>query len=416
MKLLAVSNGHGEDLIAVRILEQLLQLPNPPELAALPLVGEGHRYSQLKVPLIGEVQPMPSGGFVYMDKRQLWRDLQGGLLGLTGQQFRAIRQWGRDGGKILAVGDILPLLFAWLSGADYAFVGTAKSEYYLRDEIGWLVSTSKFEQWLGSFYYPWEQWLMRRDRCRAVFPRDSLTYQSLVQRSIPAHDLGNPMMDGLDCPEIAALPAQPEGLTVLLLPGSRSPEAERNWQTILRAIPSVYEAFDRQPILFLLALDPRLKRDRFVESLHEQGWQAVLSPHQDSLTNIDPQSLTFILGNQRLIIAQNAYAYCLQTSQMAIAMAGTATEQFVGLGKPAIALRGAGPQFNETFAQAQTRLLGCSVVFVREPESVGAVMKEIWNNPKKRDEILINGQKRMGKPGAARRIAQTLQATVLKIG
>lgn len=432
MKLLAVSNGHGEDMIAVRILEQLQQLPNPPQLAALPLVGEGHAYRQRDLPIVSTVQQMPSGGFVYMDKRQLWRDLQGGLLSLTGKQIQALRHWAQEGGKILAVGDILPLLLAWLSGADYAFVGTAKSEYYLRDETDWLPSTSKLERWLGSFYYPWERGLLSCDRCQAVFPRDSLTAQSLRHYGIPAHDLGNPMMDGLDCPERIALPLSSPSpspapspsprLTVLLLPGSRSPEAEANWHIILQALPSVHHAFAHQPLLFLLALAPGLNRDRFLDCLLSQEWQAVLPRSEgslmDSLINplisIDPDALTYALGNRRLIITQNAYAPCLQIAQMAIALAGTATEQFVGLGKPAITLSGEGPQFTATFAEAQTRLLGCSVVWLQTPGSVGVAMKNLWNDPKKRAEIFLNGQKRMGKPGAALRIAQALQTTLLQ--
>jgi uncharacterized protein (TIGR03492 family) len=427
MKLLAISNGHGEDIIAMRILEQLQQLPNPPQLAALPLVGEGYAYAHLNLPLIGTVQTMPSGGFIYMDRRQLWRDMQEGLLGLTGQQIRVIRQWGQAGGKILAVGDIVPLLFAWLSKADYAFVGTAKSEYYLQDEAGWLPNTPSVERWLGSKYYPWERWLMRRNRCKAVFPRDSLTCQSLARWSIPGHDLGNPMMDGLDCPEIVSLEDKSQEITILLLPGSRSPEAERNWQRILQTIPSLQTAFNHQPLRFLLALAPSLNRDRFLECLQAQGWQTQdsqapkLSNNSskiDSLSNnlgiIDSKALIYFQDNLQLILTQNAYAYCLQTAQIAIAMAGTATEQFVGLGKPAIILSGEGPQFTPTFAQSQARLLGCSVEWVREPERVGASLHSIWNNPQKRIEISINGRKRMGKPGAALRIAQSLQNIFLQ--
>jgi len=46
----------------------------------------------------------------------------------------------------LSRGDIVPLLFAWLSGATYAFVGTAKSEYYLRDEAGPLPRQTQMQQ------------------------------------------------------------------------------------------------------------------------------------------------------------------------------------------------------------------------------------------------------------------------------
>ena len=133
-KLLVLSNGHGEDTIAVRIMEQLQQSIPSLELLALPLVGDGYAYRRANFSLLCPSQAMPSGGFVYMDSRELWRDLQGGLLQLTLAQFQSIKQWSKEGGKILAVGDILPLFFAWISGAEYAFVGTAKSEYYLRDE------------------------------------------------------------------------------------------------------------------------------------------------------------------------------------------------------------------------------------------------------------------------------------------
>ncbi|AKV65273.1 hypothetical protein VL20_26 [Microcystis panniformis FACHB-1757] len=49
-------------------------------------------------------------------------------------------------------------------------MGTAKSEYYLRDEQGWLDSSSMIDRLWGSYYYPWERWLMAHPRCRGFFP------------------------------------------------------------------------------------------------------------------------------------------------------------------------------------------------------------------------------------------------------
>ncbi len=207
LQLLVLSNGHGEDIIAVRILQELLQQSNPPDIFALPLVGEGRAYQQLDIPVIGSVRTMPSGGFIYMDGRQLVKDVRGGLLQLTLSQIKAVRRWVNNQKKlgnkraILAVGDLVPLLFANFSGANYAFVGTAKSEYYVRDEVGLLPRKNKDAKWenfSGSIYHPWERWLMSRRRCRAVFPRDSLTVEILKKFQVPAFDLGNPMMDGLE--------------------------------------------------------------------------------------------------------------------------------------------------------------------------------------------------------------------------
>ena len=129
VQLLVLSNGHGEDIISSRILQALQSSPQPPEIFALPIVGEGKKYQELNIPAIASVRNMPSGGFIYMDSNQLMRDVQGGLLQLTWTQIKAIRSWVNTRQKnqqkcfILAVGDIVPLLFAWVSGANYALWG-----------------------------------------------------------------------------------------------------------------------------------------------------------------------------------------------------------------------------------------------------------------------------------------------------
>lgn len=137
MEILCISNGHGEDLIGVRICIELEKLGF--SAIALPLVGVGHAYIKANIPIADQVtQAMPSGGFVRMDSRQLARDVKSGLVGLTRKQLGFVWKWSRGGRKekrlILAVGDIVPLIFAWLpaklGGCDFAFVATAKSEYY----------------------------------------------------------------------------------------------------------------------------------------------------------------------------------------------------------------------------------------------------------------------------------------------
>jgi uncharacterized protein (TIGR03492 family) len=398
MKLLCLSNGHGEDAIALRILGQLQQM-GCAEIAALPLVGEGQAYIQQGIPVIGQVRAMPSGGFVYMDGRQLVRDLKGGLAQLTWAQLQTIRAWAREGGTIVAVGDIVPLLFAWWSGAAYAFVGTAKSEYYIRDEKGVLPRGSWFEQvesaW-GSVYLPWERWLMSRDRCKAVFPRDTLTFETLSQWSIPTFDVGNPMMDGLE-PTGVPLPGGEAELTFVLMPGSRVPEAYENWAVILEAIAALLEPLS-QSVRFLAAIDPKLELDPLCQPLERSGWmQASSAP------------MLFRQRNASLVLIASAFSDCLHEADMAIAMAGTATEQFVGLGKPAFTLLGKGPQFTPAFAEAQTRLLGESVIWVQQHQSLPQVVQSLLQDPERRQRIRENGTRRMGKSGASRRIAQLLR-------
>jgi uncharacterized protein (TIGR03492 family) len=411
-KLLCLSNGHGEDTIAVQILDRLRQQPNPPQISALPLVGEGHAYIEAGISLAGDARSMPSGGFIYMEGEQLWRDLRGGLLKLTAEQYQSVRKWVNKETVILAVGDVVPLGFAYLSGVNYAFVGTAKSEYYIRDEDGWLPQTPKLspERSFGSVYLPWERWMMSRRRCRAVFPRDSLTAEILQKFSIPAYDFGNPMMDGFD---LDFLPSDnpKNSLAILLLPGSRSPEASNNWQLILKAVTEIIYRFSGYELLFLTAIAPSLDREPFVNSLLSLGW---LPKDKIAMETIDdPQALYFKNYYATLVLSQNAYRDCLLNSDVAIAMAGTATEQFVGLGKLAVTIFGAGPQFTPAFAEAQSRLLGCSIVSVENPDAVPQALQAYLKNPDRWQLVRENGKRRMGTIGAAESIAECLQSRLL---
>ena len=399
MKLLVLSNGHGEDIIAIRIIERLLE-DSELKISALPIVGQGHAYQKLGIPLAGRVQQMPSGGFIYKGGSPLWQDLKGGLISLTLEQIKLVRQWGKDGGKILAVGDIVPLLYGWISQADYAFIGTAKSEYYLRDELGWLPQTAWLERKLNSVYMPWERWLMKRDRSLAVFPRDRLTTEILQEYDVPAYDLGNPMMDGL----INKSKPKPHQLNVLLLPGSRMPEAIRNWQQILTGVWSVIKALPQKKLNFNAAIASGIDLKPFTVNAVTQGWQVIEQQEQTAILERNSRTLTLTKENNQKFF---------QEADVALAMAGTATEQFVGLGKPAVIFPGEGPQFTPAFAEAQSRLLGCSILMVENSSQAGTAIAETINNEERLNMIAANGQRRMGESGAAKRIVACLYQTLL---
>jgi uncharacterized protein (TIGR03492 family) len=432
LQLLVLSNGHGEDIISIRILRELQKLSAPPDIFALPLVGEGIAYQELAIPVVGSVRKMPSGGFIYMDGRQLMGDVRGGLLQLTFKQIQAVRRWVSGQKKsgqrraILAVGDIVPLLFAAMSGANYAFVGTAKSEYYVRDEFGLLArsssSAARWENFSGSIYHPWERWLMGLRRCRAVFPRDSLTAEILRKGRLPVFDLGNPMMDDLTptftTQQFYSAHSQElendRPLMITLLPGSRSPEAYSNWDVITVVVSALMASFREGnavcsatgTVVFLGAIAPGLDCQRLAETLRIRGWRPI---DQSCLKLGDPHPLVFKQKTAELILTQRAYNDCLHLGDLAIAMAGTATEQFVGLGKPAIAIPGTGPQYNPAFAEAQSRLLGPSLILVNQSAQVPPVVQSLLKNPDYFQLIAENGFKRMGSPGASKRIAECLE-------
>jgi len=407
MNLLCISNGHGEDIIAVRVLKELRRLPNAPTMSALPIVGEGGAYQKIGIPIVGPTQSMPSGGFIYMDTRQVLRDVQGGLVGLTLAQLKTLRAWGKTGGKVLAVGDIVPLAMAWASGADYAFIGTAKSEYYVRNEAGRLPNRPWMEGRSGSIYLPWERWLMGHRRCRGAFVRDQLTADYLQRCGVKASYPGNPMMDGLDAATdklarlTAAFPPAEAVLTLALIPGSRAPEAFENWQRIVIAIDSVAQAFPNRQIRALGAIAPSLNVAVLKDALIEAQWQPEPS-------TIPGSRLTFCRHNCRLLITTDAFAECLHLADAALATAGTATEQAVGLGKPVFTIPGTGPQFTAAFAEAQSRLLGPSIIVVENSADAGSALSHCLQDRDRLQHIAENGRARMGQAGAGRAIAAAL--------
>ncbi len=441
MRLLCISNGHGEDVIALRILHSLRKANPGLDVFALPIAGAGNAYRLQNIPIIGPTQELPSGGFLNRDPKQLARDVQKGLLSLSRAQLSAIKIWASAATDskvtILAVGDIVPLLFAYLSGLPYSFVGTAKSEYWLRDERGKFPAKTfwqRLEGWSGSVYLPWERRLMLSDRCQSIFVRDALTATHLNQLGIPARYAGNPMMDSLEptgklSDLLAALKAnllapnraltRPENapknmataryvtqkqqlvtpLTLVLLPGSRANEAYENWENLLSAVPDLIATFSNRPLILLAAITPSLSLNRF---------QSALSSSWVTTTDFSSTYPTFTRQNVALLLINDAYNDCLHEAEVAIATAGTATEQFVGLGKPAITLPGNGPQFTKAFATVQAKMLGPSVQMVNSPPEIGPAIAKIISDPDRLQLIYQNGKQRMGEPGAGDRIASDL--------
>jgi uncharacterized protein (TIGR03492 family) len=118
-------------------------------------------------------------------------------------------------------------------------------------------------------------------------------------------------------------------------------------------------------------------------------------------------------GGVSLTLTQEHNREFFKQADVAIAMAGTATEQFVGLGKPVVIFPGEGPQFTYNFAEAQARLLGCAILLVEKPGHVGKAIARVIDDEPLLKQIIFNGKRRMGEAGAAKRIAECLQKTLL---
>ncbi len=397
--LLLISNGHGEDLIALKIIEALRRQRPRLRLSVLPLVGAGGSFRAAIekgwIHRVGPAAPLPSGGFSNQSLRGLLADLIAGLPLLTWQQWRCLLQHKSEADAVLAVGDLLPLLMAWSSGRPFGFVGTPKSDYTWCSGPGQELS-DKYHALKGSEWDPWEWCLMRSKRCRLVVTRDRLTARGLRRHGVAAEAPGNPMMDGLS--KADAPPSLIRCRRILLLCGSRMPEAKRNFCRLMHSLAPLPN--DR-PIAVLVALGTQPTLKELGEELKRQGFRSS-PPPSDALQ----AGACWLRGHLLILLGTGQFNLWAPWTEVGIATAGTATEQLVGLGIPALSLPGSGPQFTQGFAKRQSRLLGGAVLTCQSSHELSKRLIQLLKDPSLRRQVGTRGRQRMGPAGGSEAIAK----------
>jgi len=421
--LLVLSNGHGEDVISLAVIEALKQRRPELHVSVLPLVGTGEAFAAAEqrglLQRVGPRRRLPSGGFSNQSLTGLLRDLGAGLALLSWRQWRLVRAWGRRGHPVLAVGDLLPLLLAWSGGGPYAFLGTPKSDYTWVSctPPGWGASplADAYHRCKGSEWDPWEWALMGAGRCRLVALRDRLTARGLRRHRVHAIAPGNPMMDGLGGAPL------PEALRrhrrVLLLPGSRMPEALGNLGRLLAALPDLPTASgsDEATWLVLLASGRQPGSDVLASVLRARGFQLREGSRADRWGEpaAAPESI-WRRGGLELWVGAGRFRHWAGWAELGLATAGTATEQLVGLGVPALSLPGPGPQFQAGFARRQSRLLGGAVLPLRTGAALRQALLALLDNEPERQRLGRVGQRRMGAAGGSDRLAALIDRRLLR--
>ncbi|WP_071455788.1 lipid-A-disaccharide synthase-related protein [Gloeomargarita lithophora] len=384
--ILLLSNGHGEDLNASLIAQACQNLGA--RVLALPLVGAGQAYQRWGIPIIAPTRTLPSGGIFYMNTWLLVRDVLGGLLRLTWQQWRALQRVAATCDLLVAVGDGVPLSFARLSGRPYA---------------AFIVSTSSYYE--GELKLPGLTWWgLTASRCRRVFTRDEYTAQQLQKLGMQhATFAGYPIMDGLE-PTGVPLDGSNHYPIIALLPGSRLPEAVENLQLLLGFCKYLFAL--RPQVQVWTALVSSFTDELLVQLATKQGWQY--------------QGMQLLCPAGIVHCSYDRFVDILQASRVVVGMAGTAIEQAVGLGKPVVQIPGRGPQFTYRFAEAQMRLLGGSVQTVgKAPAGTSELrLAAEWVNRVIDDRDYLvqcfdNGRERVGRGGGAIGIAQELHRLTL---
>ena len=405
-RLLVLSNGHGEDLIALRVIRALRQRQPSLEVAVLPLVGEGLGFwaaeAAGELVRIGPSSALPSGGFSNQSLSGLLSDLAAGLPLISWRQLRIVRRWGRQGQPILAIGDLLPLLLAWSSAAPYGFIGTPKSDYTWRSGPGGHWPDDRYHRCKGSEWDPWEWALMRARRCRLVAMRDALTARGLRRHGVGALAPGNPMMDGF---APAPLPRALAGhRRLVLLGGSRMPEALSNLRRLLEAL-RLLRSIDA--IVVFCPTGARPTGGELEPTLRASGFSPTSLPADCGAGS------AWQRGKQLLLIGAGTFQHWAPWGEVGLATAGTATEQLVGLGVPALSLPGQGPQFQEGFARRQSRLLGGAVRVCPTPQALAAGLAQLLDTPSERHALARIGRRRMGQAGGSARLASLVERTLL---
>ncbi len=390
IRLLLLSNGHGEDLSGALLGSRLLA--QGIEVTALPLVGNGQAYRSMGIPIEGPTREFSTGGLGYTSLAGRLTELgQGQLFYVVSRLIRLWRQ-RRLYRLIVAVGDVVPVVAAWLAWRPTTVYLVAYSSHYE-----------------GRLRLPWPcRPMLQCQRFVKIWSRDELTAADLEEQlGRRVAFLGNPFMDLVGRSE----PPRPEASmqTIGLLPGSRLPEALGNLELMLRLLPLLPMPL-RQPGQLGLhaALVQGLQSDAIVSVARPLGWRLVRGQ--------------LIHGQLRLHLHWSAFAWVLDQSDLLLSMTGTAAEQAVGLGKPVLQLAGHGPQFTAGFAEAQRRLLGPGVFCAPGPcgtaptlkasaELAGDLLARLCDpeqGPAWKAELGRIGRQRIGTPGGSERMATAI--------
>ncbi len=404
--LLFICNGHGEDVIASEIIKRLLKKNENKIIEVMPLVGNGDVFNSIKSKnfrKIGYLKELPSGGFSNQSLKGFLLDLFAGFLIYNLRNFLIVKQKSKKECKIIAVGDCLPLLYAWSSECEFSFIGTPKSDHTWTSRPGWALSDF-YHKLKGSEWDPWEMFLMTSPRCKNLIMRDQITANNLNRKNINAKYFGNPMMDFVYSKndKISNIISFKR---IILLVGSRYPEALKNLDNFLDCLQDFNLSKD---LLILLPLSINANIVKIQDYLIKYGFVK----KKKIEFSIDEDSV-WEKKDQYVVIGKGKFNLWASMAEVGLSNAGTATEQIAGLGIPSLSLPGSGPQFTKSFAKRQSRLLGGSVLVCKNKKILLKRLSLLLREKVYRLKQAEIGKKRMGYAGASKKIVDSMISHLL---
>jgi hypothetical protein len=344
-RILFVSNGHGEDLIASKIIKSIKALNKDVDIFVLPMIGKGFIFSEIeKITIIGPQKETNSGGFIS------WKTLLSNFF--SGIFFVHLKQLKNAAKKqydvVVTVGDFIPffLSFCFLKYQKIIMIATAKSDFFQKHFL------------LEKFFIK---------KAKACFlARDRVTADNLLAERIDTKYLGNVMMDSLDIKKTDKIS---KNISLGILPGSRK------------------EAYDN--IFFIKKVIDYLPK----------SWKIEIALS----SNLDENKILAVFPACKLI----KFEEMLKEADAVIGMAGTANEQVIGCGIPLFVFVGKGPQTTKKRFLEQKKLLGDLPVFIdeKQPQNIAKIIIHYLKNEKFIKNINDLGSKVMGEDGASNVIA-----------
>lgn len=326
MSILIVSNGHGEDTIAINLIHAIQKKDPHTPIMACPLVGEGTTYLNNQIKTILKNPTFPSGGFI-RSVNDLIIDMKAGLFNHIRYQIKTIKNIP-DNTLTIAVGDVFCLWLASFNKTPIFFLPTAKSDSFMPH----------------SFI---ERYLIRK-LAKHSFPRDKQTTESFIQHKLPASFFGNPMMDSLQTTK--KIIENPNNLPIIgLLPGSRK-EGYANLNYMIQLCEQCHK--NNPQTIFACALPHTLDIQIIAQ---ETSW--TYNPQSKYLISPNNSCHIYITPHFKELINQ---ATCI------IGLAGTANEQALYLKKPVICFEGFGPQSTLKRFQEQQQLMGNHLIICKK--------------------------------------------------
>ncbi len=388
-KILILSNGHGEDLSGCLLANKLIQMGY--EVDALPIVGNGDNYKKNKVKIVGKTREFKTGGLGYNSLQGRIDDIFNGQIIYFLRKLVLTFLIRKKYKYFLVVGDIVPILFAWICRNNFFVYLVAYSSHYE-----------------GKLRLPWPSKLfLCSKKMYKLYTRDSLTAFDLTKQiSKRVCFLGNPFMDPFIAQKNQLIKSE---FNMVFLPGSRMPEVLNNFSLMIDLLEKISQYKYFRNAEFSFAIIKAFTKENLIQILSLRNWN--VRKKQNKKSSIEMQ-----YKNIYVKFNWNAFEETLICSDLVISMAGTATEQAVGLKKPVIQLEGFGPQFTSAFAEAQRRLLGnyifCVTNYLEENEklekTISLILKIIYFM--KLDSSFLkacekNATKRIGESGASNKIS-----------